>query len=207
MRKKYIVMIAVLAVVVLGGLVGGWAIMQADSRQAQATPEPTDSPDTAPTAAYSFPVPTPIPSSEVGTSSDSSGEAAVTQDEDGNLVITPDWEAKSANATGTEPAANMGGSGGGSMDLQDGVYLGDHPDESPAATATPAATAKPTATATPAASSDGPPSWEGSGGETSPDGKYRWVPGFGWVDNVGPGVGIPEDGENTELSGIKVGEM
>lgn len=204
MRKKYIVMIAVLAIVVLGGLIGGWAITQAGSQQAQDTPEPTESPDTAPTAAYSFPVPTPIPSFAVGTSSDSSGEATVTQDEDGNLVITPDWEAKSANATGTEPAANMGGSGGGSMDLQDGVYLGDHPEETPAATVTPAETSTPA----PESTSDGPPSQDGSyNGEISPDGKYMWGIGFGWIERGDGSYGIPGQGTHTEDGGETVGEM
>lgn len=88
--------------------------------------------------ATASPAPAPVASS-------SPAKETITVDEDGTVIIRPDFEAQANSATNiitpdTQVTANMGGSGGGELPLgQDGAYHGDNP-----ATPAPASTTKPT---------------------------------------------------------------
>lgn len=85
-------------------------------------------------AATASPTPAPTP------------KETITTDEDGNQTITPNWSTDKlpdgANVVSRTPEANIGGSGGGSVDLGgDGAYHGDHPGQQP--TPTPGPTTEP----------------------------------------------------------------
>ena len=262
MKKQYIIIGSILVVFALACVIGGSALGeqkkldqanrpgQTQALEPANTPEQSDAPIGA---VPSFAIPTPIPSpadalAAGGTTGGAAGEdsgATVVTDEEGNVTITPDWDAKreGAHIAAKEPTANMGGSGGGSMDLEDGVYQGDHPNATPTPTpvTTPTPMPTPTSTPTPAPSpsadpSDTPqeptvpsqtpatptpsptPSQPSGGstppdrpgsydGELSPDGKYGWFEGFGWVERGEGSYGIPENGPNKDLTGEKVGDM
>lgn len=82
--------------------------------------------------------PTPAPTSK----------ETITTDEDGNQTITPNWSTDKlpdgANVVSRTPEGNIGGSGGGSMNLGgDGAYHGDHPGQQPTPTPTPGPTTEP----------------------------------------------------------------
>lgn len=254
MKKNKMIAVGVIAVMVVAAGIGGGKIildraLAADSGQ----PEPTRSQEVQPTPTPGtegarYEVPTPVPSSTAVPEADAAqqnGGATITEDENGVVTIVPNWEAKAQYAEPVEkaPEANMDGSGGGKLDMQDGAYLGDHPDEQPATpkptvTPTPAPTPTPTPVATPkpevtdpvetqkpvehtpastpspepsqpSGGGSTPPSYDGThSGELSPDGKYGWVKGFGWVERGDGSYGIPgSDIGGTELSGEKVGQM
>lgn len=118
----------------------------------------------------------------------------VKTDEEGNQVITPDFENQGNEAAevvnpGTQVTANAGG-GGGTVPMEsDGAYHGEAQPPaatpSPAPSAPPASTPKPTQTPSPTTapvaspepdnSNGGPPDRKGSyDGEISPDRKYIW---------------------------------
>lgn len=272
-KMKIIVATAVLVVAVVC-VFGGRAVLNHAAAAGAGDPAVASPPTAAPegtagaSAAPQFTVPTAIPSTEPAQDAGEpvaggSLDATVVTDEDGNVTITPDWDAKreGAHIAAKEPTANMGGSGGGSMDLKDGVYQGDHPGATPTpspvvspapsatptptptATPTPTPSVKPTDTPEPAPSPTGKPSEKpqepttpsqtpatptptptpsqpsGGGstppeysghydGELSPDGKYGWFEGFGWVERGSGSTGVPgSDAGGTDLSGDKVGEM
>lgn len=225
MKKKHIALIAGLAVVVVtAGILGGRAVAQADADAAvQTTPEESASPEPTDSAEPSFAVPTPLPSEQAAAlAGQKEGEPSVTEDENGDVTIIPDWQAKAAAAHEVNSAdTNMSSSGGGTMAMTNGTYEGDHPEATPtpAPAATPKVSSAPQAdtteatpqTTTPASdtSSGEAPSSDGThqDGEISADGKYIWINGFGWINNVGPGVGTSSKGTNSELSGNKVGDM
>ncbi len=268
-KMKIAVAAAVLVVAVVC-IFGGRAVLNQAAAAGAGDPAVASTPTAAPegtagaSAAPQFTVPTAIPSTEPAQDAGepvagNSPDATVVTDEDGNVTITPDWDAKreGAHIAAKEPTANMGGSGGGSMDLEDGVYQGDHPNATPTptpvTTPTPTPTPTPTATPTPsptptatpapvpspAADPSNPPQEptvpsqtpatptptptpsQPSGGdslppddgtryngEISPDGKYAWCKGFGWVERGEGSYGTPgSDAGGTDLSGEKIGEM
>lgn len=156
--KLIIGVVVVLAVVVCIG--GGKVVLDRSAASGEGEPKPqatqnvqvSNVPDGE--TGSRFAVPTPAPSGAQGTDGlKNNGEAAVTEDEDGTITIVPNWEAKAqyAQPVDNAPAPNMGGAGGGDMDLEDGVYHGDHPDEEPTATPAPSAAPSPTPVSTPAA--------------------------------------------------------
>lgn len=228
MKTKNITRIAGLAVVVVATgilLVRAFAGAPADTEQVQTTPDMSETADTSASPAVSFPVPQPLSPEDAERANalltgEQAGEPAVTEDENGVVTIVPDWEAKAAASkpvTG-EATTNIGGSGGGSMDLEDGVYQGDHPEET--SPSTPSATTPPTpkdtepASQTPStpstdSSTGGPPASSGSyDGEISADGKYEYWAMFDQLVEIGSGsYSVPSKGTNTELSGEKVGDM
>lgn len=221
------------AVVAVAGLIGGKVLTDRAAALNAAEPTPAVQTEPAPTVTPepSFAVPTPLPSAEAAILSGEKddGEPTITEDEDGTVTIVPDWEAKAAAAhpVSNAPDVNMSSSGGGSMDLKDGVYEGDHPKATPnpkpaatpAPTPTPApkdpepapvetTTPAPTPTPTQEAASGGPPAADGSyNGEISGDGNYMWGVGFGWVEIGGGSYSIPGKGTHTEVGGEVVGEM
>lgn len=161
--KMKIVVAAVVLVVAVVCIFGGRAVLNQAAAGA-GDPAVASTPTAAPegtagaSAAPQFTVPTAIPSAQPAQDAGepvggNSPDATVVTDEDGNVTITPDWDAKreGAHIAAKEPTANMGGSGGGSMDLEDGVYQGDHPNATPTPTpvTTPTPTPAPTATPTP----------------------------------------------------------
>lgn len=231
MKTKNIARIAGLAVVVVATgilLVRAFAGAPADTEPVQTTPDTSETADTSASPAASFPVPQPLSPEDAERANEvltgeQAGEPTVTEDENGDVTIVPDWGAKAAASkpvTG-EATTNIGGSGGGSMDLEDGVYQGDHPDEAspstPAAPSTPApkdaqpAEPAPQTPSTPStdSSTGGPPTRDGThNGEISADGKYMWGVGFGWVEIGSGSYSVPgSSAGGTELSGIKVGDM
>ncbi|MEM5781394.1 MAG: hypothetical protein AAGU02_09615, partial [Lawsonibacter sp.] len=125
--KTAVAGVGVVAVLVLAGGAGRMFLNRAQAAgtdpasSAQDVPSASDG-TTVPTA--SFPVPQPLSPEDAEQANalltgEQPGEPTVTEDENGDVTIVPDWEAKAANShpvTG-EASANVSGSGGGDMDL------------------------------------------------------------------------------------------
>lgn len=206
--------IAFALICVFGGqaLVSHVNAAQAEERRAQQSQAVEETPEESARdfshIANATPMPSTAPAAEPtpGTSSAPAGET-VTVAEDGAIVITPDFSHQTNRDTkivtpDAQVTANMGGSGGGKLDLgDDGAYHGDNP-------ATPA----PAATQDTSGGGSGSTGDSGShkDGDISSDGKSMWIDGFGWVE-YHPGA----DGQQIEdpdpnidgLSGNKVGSM
>lgn len=143
----------------------GWRTMVRQDDPGQVTANPSDTqqtfpaeetPDgstqTVPDEIYTLP---PVPSTVPKDTADpeavpsSSGET-VTVEEDGTIVIIPDWQEQIDQATkietpGSEATVNLGG-GGGELDLgDDGVFHGSKPTPPPAAPQQPGSIQPPTA--------------------------------------------------------------
>lgn len=232
MKKKYIVFTAILAVVLACAL-GGWALTSRPTETPEVSPVPTVSPipKVLPEFNSSSPspsvAPTSTPPSETPAPEETqSGDATVTRDEQGNETIKPNWSTdklpEGVTVVPRQAETNMGGGGGTKMPTdKDGVYRGDHPGQSPAPTApspspaptTPSTAPSPEPSSSPAPTTPstpgGPPTSNGKNGEISPDGKYGWVDGFGWVERGGSDGGQSGNDydPNAKLSGEKVGDM
>lgn len=159
------------------------------------------------------------------TDSSAPSEDKVEVDEEGNQVITPDFESQESGAVEVvkpevQVTANVGGGDGEALPTgSDGAYHGE--SQPPAATPTPAPTAtpKPTPTAAPTpvpepkptekpVDENGKPSWTGYDGEMHGD--WEWWDGFGWIIPGHDAGGTGGDDSNVVtggLSGEKVGSM
>lgn len=219
MKNKWKVMapigfIAFALICVFGGqaLVSHVNAAQAEERKAQQSQAVEEAPEESARdfsyIANATPMPSSAPATEPtpGTSSAPAGET-VTVAEDGAIVITPDFSHQTNRDTkivtpDAQVTANMGGSGGGKLDLgEDGVYHGDNP-------ATPA----PAATQDTSGGGSGTTSDSGShkDGDISSDGKSMWIDGIGWMPYAPTDGGISGDYSNQVtggLSGEKVGSM
>lgn len=153
----------------------------------------------------------------------------VTVEENGDITIRPDWSQNIADPnapSNTTAEGNMGGGGGGKVDLpSNNEEPKATPKPTPAPTKAPQVTPKPTpaptATPTPETPDSGnsdpyegcqggttpKPSHNGYDGEISADGEWGWIDGFGWVPNGKGSHSEPSKGTNTQLSGEKVGIM
>lgn len=206
--------IAFALICVFGGqaLVSHVNAAQAEERRAQQSQAVEETPEESARdfshIANATPMPSTAPAAEPtpGTSSAPAGET-VTVAEDGAIVITPDFANQTNSDTkivtpDAQVTANMGGSGGAKLDLgEDGAYHGDNP-------ATPAPA--PTQDTSGGGSDTTGDSGSHKDGEISPDGKYEWWDGFGWVDRSSTDGGISGDYSNQVtggLSGEKVGSM
>lgn len=177
------------------------------------------------------PIPSSVPVFTAKPDSSQDGSPAggtTTVEEDGTIVIIPDFEAQASQAVkvvtpDSQVTANIG-SGGGDLELgSDGVFHGTPPTPSPAPAAAPVTTTPaPVVSSTPETSpapapsqggqepQGGPPSYNGTyDGQMSSDGRYMWIGGLGWIDqnssNGGMGGQFGTEGE--VLSGHKVGNM
>lgn len=203
-----------------------------DELKAQETAQQTTpSPETTPidgtiyvkgniSTATASPAPAPVAASS------SPAKETITVDEDGTVIITPDFAAQANSATkiitpDAQVSANMGGSGGGELPLgEDGAYHGDNPaTPAPKATSVPQDTPQaPDSSSTAQEGTDNPgggstaPDSEGGhkNGEISSDGKSMWIDGMGWIDRSSTNGGM--GGDDSELvtgglTGNKVGNM
>lgn len=252
MKKKYWIVGGLLCVFAMACYFGGQSLSQyiSDQRtdELQQETQPIETPDAPETAKPTVSIP-PLSTEAVTYTppvTKPSDSVTVREEEDGTLVVTPNWS--SPPASSAAPTANMAG-GGGDMNMVDDVYYGEKVDATPTPkasvpppTSTPVATpkpsesgkpteapdktpaptpkpvepsAQPTPTPTPEVPSGGgstPPVDNGThkDGDISPDGRYEYWFGFGWVDRTSTNGGTGWDDSDMitgGLSGEKIGEM
>ena len=200
----------------------------APPEQTEATAPSTEPGQSSQPVLPGFAEPMPIPSKPPSTPADGQAVTSttpgtgvtITEDEAGNQDIRPNWTTDGlpdgSMVVPAEPEPNMGGSGGGKMDMgSDGAYHGDHPGEAPKTQATSTPDSQPeTPPEQTTPPKDTPAPDKPSGGDSTPhngqiseDGTKMWFEGFGWIEN-GPGsYSTPQNGPYTELGCETVGSM
>lgn len=162
MKNKWkITLVVGLFAIALVCIFGGKALVKYTEEQqlaelkAQQT-KPVETPTAAPeNVVYTLPPAVTYTMSPAATGSNPPAVDTVETDEDGNVIITPDFENQANGATeiiqpDVQVTANVGGGGGEIPMESDGVYRGEG---QPSATSTPAATPEPTQTTPPAVTS------------------------------------------------------
>lgn len=239
MQKKHILFTAFVCVFAVACYFGGQALSdyvynagRAPESQSEAEPAartPAPSPSASPELPFEFVSELTIYPSSIQTPAPSEPQRSPTTEtvaEDGTITIHRDLTpTENAIPAGVGATANLGGDGY-ELEMTDDVYLGDHPDQAPAATpkpsqapaATPAPSQAPAATPKPSQApsgsqsgaygtydADGKPLWKGTYGEKSPDGKWS-VKGTGEWGRYYPEYDL-SDKSYGGLSGIKVGSL
>lgn len=165
----------------------------------------------APSFQLAIPAPTPKPTATVSEPDTTPVGETVTVNEDGTVVITPDFAHQKDGAIKIQTpeaqvTANMGGSGGADLPIgEDGAYHGDNPatprpaeppvpvasqmPQKPQTTPMPVVDTPPAATPSPEPAGDqgggsgDVPNYTGKNGEIKDN--YMWCDGFGWVEMGG----------------------
>ena len=168
---------------------------------------------------YNYTISNSSPVSSSAGSAGSSDSVQETKEENGDVTINRTWDAKegeldtSSSSPNSTVDANIGSSGA-KITGSDGTYQGETPAKASSSTtkSTTPSTSKSSSSSGTSAKSSGSSKTTSStpkdGDRRTVDGKEQeyWV-GFGWVDVGSGGSYEPSAGQNSELSGIQVGEM